>query len=149
MACRSMCVSTQRARAVPGIRVIATNAMSFLSLPAAGMTANWWFMPSKRVISTRHCKIEENDDRRIANGAVKAGEGEAAALAVHAKHGDVVTSLIAAIEELAGRVEVEAARIVPARPFFPDICQGAGGSHGENPNAVVQPIAGIDKPAIA
>ena len=76
-------------------------------------------------ISTSLCKIEENDDRRIADGGVMAGEVEAAGFAVRTEHGDVVTSLIAAIEELAGGVEVEAARIVPTCPFFPDICQRA------------------------
>ena len=54
-----------------------------------------------------------------------AGEVEAAGLAVHPEHSDVVTSLIAAIQELAGGVEIEAARIIPACPFFPDIYQGA------------------------
>ena len=49
-----------------------------------------------------------------------AGEVEAAGLAIHSEDGDVVTALIAAIEELAGGIEVEAARIVPACPFFPD-----------------------------
>ena len=57
-------------------------------------------------------------------------------------------SLIATIEELAGGVEVEAARIVPACPFFPDKCQGAVWADGKDPDAVVQPVAGIDKPAI-
>ena len=78
-----------------------------------------------------------------------AGEVESAGLAVHAEHGDVVTSLIAAIEELAGGVEVEAARIVSACPFLPDIGQRAVCSYGKNPDAIVQPVAGIDKPAIA
>src|SRR5437588_10910083 len=99
------------------------------------------------VISTLLCKIEENDDRRIADGGVMAGEVEAAGFAVHTKHGDVVTALIAAIEELAGGVEVEAARIVPACPFFADIRQRAVCSYGKNPDAVVQPVAGINKPA--
>ncbi len=75
----------------------------------------------KHVILTSLCKIEENDDGRIADGGVMAGEVEAAGFSVHMEHGDVVTSLIAAIEELPGGVEVEAARIVPACPFFPDI----------------------------
>ena len=65
-------------------------------------------------------EIEEDDDRRIADRGVMAGEGEAAGLAIHPEDGDVVAALIAAIEELAGGVEIEAARIIPARPFFPD-----------------------------
>src|SRR5438105_81074 len=106
-------------------------------------------MLSNHVISTLLCKIEENDDRRIADGRVMAGEVEAAGFAVHTEHGDVVPALIAAIEELAGGLEVEAARIAPACPFFPDMGQGAVCSYGKNPDAVVQPVAGIDKPAIA
>ena len=77
-----------------------------------------------------------------------AGEVEAAGLAIHTEDGDVVGSLIATIEELAGGVEVEAARIVPARPFFADKCQRAVWADGKDPDAVVQPVAGIDKPAI-
>ena len=78
-----------------------------------------------------------------------AGEVEAAGFAIHTENGDVVTSLIATIEELARGVEVEAARIVPACPFFPDKCQRAVSIYGKDPDAVVQPVAGIDKPAIA
>src|SRR5258708_10272254 len=100
------------------------------------------------VILTRHCKIEENYGRRIADGGVMAGEVEAAGFAVHMEHSDIVTSLIATIEELAGGVEVETARVVSACPFFPDIGQGAVLSNGKNPDAVVQPVARIDKPAI-
>ena len=40
------------------------------------------------------------------------GEGEAAGFAIHTKDGDVVPALIATVEELAGRLEGEAARIV-------------------------------------
>src|SRR5438128_12122841 len=86
----------------------------------------------KHVMSTLLCKIEENDDRRIADGGVMAGEVEAAGFAIHTEHGDVVTSLIATIEELARGVEVEAARIVPACPLLPDIGQGAVWAYGKN-----------------
>ena len=71
-----------------------------------------------------------------------AREVEAAGLAIHSENSDVVCPLIAAIEELAGWVEIEAARIVPVRPFFPDICQCAVGPDGKDPSAVVQPVAG-------
>ena len=94
-------------------------------------------------------KIEKNDARRIADGRVMAGKLEATAFAVHAKHGDVVTALIAASEELAGGVEGETARIVPARPFFSHIGQGAVVTDGKNPDAVVQPIAGVQEAAHA
>ena len=77
-----------------------------------------------------------------------AGEVEAACFAIHTEDGDVVAPLIATIEELAGGVEVEAARVVPACPFFPDIGQIPARANGEDPDAVVQPVAGIGKPAI-
>ena len=77
-----------------------------------------------------------------------AGEVEAAGFAIHTEDGDVVTSLIATVEELAGGVEVEASRIVPASPFFPHKRQVTAGANGEDPDAVVQSIARIDKSAI-
>ena len=54
-----------------------------------------------------------------------AGEVETAGFAIHTKDGDIVGPLIATIEELPRGVEVEAARIVPARPFFFDEGQRA------------------------
>ena len=53
------------------------------------------------VLSIRLGQIEEDDDRRIADGGVMAGEVEAAGFAIHPEDGDVVAALIAAIEELA------------------------------------------------
>jgi hypothetical protein len=82
--------------------------------------------------SSRHrssaslCQIKENDDRRIADGDVVACEVEAAGFAIDSKDGDIVAALIAAVEELAGGIDVEAARIVPARPLLADIGQAAG-----------------------
>ena len=77
-----------------------------------------------------------------------AGEGEAAGLAIHAEDGDVVAALVAAVEEPAGGVEGEAAGIVPARPFFADERQAAVGADGEDPDAVVQPVARVDEPPV-
>ena len=105
-------------------------------------------MPSFHVTSIHLGEIEEDDDRRIADRGVMAGEGEAAGLAIHPEDGDVVAALIAAIEELAGGVEVEAARIIPARPFFPDERQVAVWADGKDPDAVVQAVARIDEPPI-
>ena len=106
------------------------------------------FSRSRPVISTRLLQIEEYDDRRIPDGYVMAGEVEAAGFTIHPEDGDVVAALIAAIEELAGRVEAKAARIVPARPFFADVGQSPIGSYGKKRDAVVQSIARIDKSAI-
>ena len=65
-------------------------------------------------------EIKEDDDRRIADRGVVAGEGQAALFVIEAEDGDVVTALVAGVKELAGGVEVEAARVVPARPFLTD-----------------------------
>ena len=94
-------------------------------------------------------EIDEDDCRRIANRGVMAREFEAAVLTTHLKDGDVVGSLIAAIEELARRVEVEAARIIPSCPFFPDEGEIAVWANGEDPDAVMQPVARIDESSIA
>src|SRR2546429_3659229 len=98
--------------------------------------------------SSRLREIEEDDDRRIADGGVMASEGQAARFAIHAEGGDIVAALIAGVKELAGGVEVEAARVVPARPLLAHEGQPAVFADGENPNAVVQAVARIDEPAI-
>jgi hypothetical protein len=73
------------------------------------------------LILSLSAKIEKYDGRRIADRCVMSGEIGAAGRGVHPKHGDVITALITAIEELAGRVEVETARIVAAGPLSSDI----------------------------
>src|SRR5262245_53244535 len=100
---------------------------------------------SKQVTSTHLGEIEEDDDRRIADGGVMAGELEARGFAIHLEDGDVVAALIATIEELASRVKVEAARIIPSCPFFPYERQLAVWANGKDPDAVVEPVARIDK----
>src|SRR6266513_5059229 len=99
--------------------------------------------------SSRLREIDEDDDGRIADGGVMAGEGQAARFAIHAEGGDVVAALVAGVKEVAGGVEVEAARVVPARPFLAHEGQPAVFAHGEDPNAVVYAVAGIDEPAIS
>ncbi len=76
-------------------------------------------------------------------------EMQAAGLAVYAKDGNVVTALVATIEELARWVEVEAPRIIASCPFFSQECQLAVGGHGKDADAVVQTIARIDKFPVA
>ena len=77
-----------------------------------------------------------------------AGEFKAAGLAIDPEDGDVVGTLIATIEILAGGVEVEAARIITSCPFFIYERQFAVLANGKYPDAVVQPVACIDKPSI-
>ena len=63
-------------------------------------------------------EVKEDDAGRIANGCVVTGEGQVACFAVHIEDGDVVVPLVARIKEPSRRVEIEAARIIPTRPFF-------------------------------
>ena len=92
---------------------------------------------SNHVTSIHLGEIEEDDDRRIANRGVMAGEVEAAGLAIHLEDGDVVGSLIATKEELASGVEVEAARVIPSCPFFSDERKFAVSANRKDPDAVV------------
>ena len=77
-----------------------------------------------------------------------AGEFEPAGLAIHPEGSNVVAALIAAIEEPAGRVEVERARIVSSRPFLPEIRQIAVRANGKHRDAVVQPVTPVDESPI-
>src|SRR5205814_321585 len=61
----------------------------------------------------------------------------------------VVGPLVAGIEELAGGIKIEAARIISTRPFVADKAQLAGFADRENANTVVQTIAGVNEAAIA
>ena len=86
--------------------------------------------------------------RRVADGRVMAGERQAPCSAIDAEDGNVVATLIAAVEKPARGVEVEAARVVATGPFVGDELQLAGFANGEDSDAVVQAIARIDKAAI-
>lgn len=77
-----------------------------------------------------------------------AGEDQASGFAIRPEDGDVVAALIAGVKELAGGIEIEAARIVPARPFLTNEGELTGFTDGKDPNAVVQAVARIDEPAI-
>ena len=98
--------------------------------------------------SIRLGEIEEDDDRRIANRGVMAGECEAAGLTIDLEDGNVVAALIATIEELASGVEVEAARVIPSCPFFPQEREDAIWPSGKYPDAVMQSVTRIDKLSI-
>ena len=102
-----------------------------------------------RAASIRLAKIEEGDVGRIANRGVVPGEGEGARLAVDLEDGEVVATLVAAVEESAGGVDAETARVVATRPFLAQVRQLAVGANGEDADAVVQPVACIDESAIA
>src|SRR5580700_2915984 len=98
--------------------------------------------------STRFLRVEEHDARRVADRGVVTGKLQPARFAIDVEHRDVVAPLVAAVKESAARVEVETARIVPAGPFVGDEAEQAGIADGEDADAVMQPIAGVDEPAV-
>src|SRR5689334_3853001 len=77
-----------------------------------------------------------------------AGELQPALRFVNAKGSDVVAALVAGVKELAGGIEVEAARVVPARPFLAQVGQLAVFPDGKDANTVVEAVAPINEPAI-
>ena len=66
-------------------------------------------------------KIHKLDDGWVTNAGVVAGETECPSFGVHLKDSYIVGSLIAAIQILARRFDVEASGIVAASPFFADV----------------------------
>src|SRR5687768_12592384 len=89
-------------------------------------------------------EVEQNNARRVPDRAVVAREFEVARLGVHPEYGDVVAALVAAVEEPTRGVEAEAAGVVPPRRLVADERQGAVRAHGEDRDAVVQAVAGVD-----
>lgn len=77
-----------------------------------------------------------------------AGEGQSPGFFVHPENGEIVGPLVAGIEERPRGIETETARVVPARPFLADKGQLAGFTGGEDPDAVVEAVAGVDEPAV-
>src|SRR5207247_77350 len=116
--------------------------------PRQGEAAKALPIAALRLTLSRVREIEEDDDRRIADGGVMAGEDQAARFVIHAEGSDVVAALVAGVEELAGGVEVEAARVIPTRPFLAHEGQLAVFADGEDADAVVEAVARIDEVAI-
>ena len=73
-----------------------------------------------------------------------AGKGQPARLGIRAENGDVVAALITGVQEPAGGIEAEAARIVSVRSFLSCKGQLAVSADGEDPDAVVQAVAAGD-----
>lgn len=77
-----------------------------------------------------------------------AGEVEAAGFLVYPEDCDIVATLIATIEELTRGIEIETPWVVSTSPFFTGICQRTVRTDGKDADTVVQPVAGVDKPAV-
>src|SRR3954469_12479631 len=77
-----------------------------------------------------------------------AREVEHTCFAIDSKNRDIVVALIAAIEKSAARIEIEAAWIIPARPFFTDETQFAVCTNGKDRDAIVHSIAGVHEATV-
>ena len=77
------------------------------------------------------------------------GEVQSTGFAVDFEDRDVVASLVAAVQELACRIEVETARIISSRPFFADVGQFAVGANRKDPDAVVKSVARVNAGSFA
>ena len=92
--------------------------------------------------------VQEYDARRIADGYVLFCKFQFAGFLSYSKYCDVVCTLIARVEKLAGRVELEAPTIVPTRPLIVDERKLAFLSNGKDSDTVVQAIASVNVFAI-
>src|SRR5208282_4922183 len=92
--------------------------------------------------------LRKHDDRGRAYRGVLTGEPEGACFPVDSKGGNRVASLIAGVEETAGGIDGEAARIVAARPFFARERETSRGADGKPGDGVVQAVGGVDEPCI-
>ncbi len=67
---------------------------------------------------------------------------------VDLKSSEVVGSLVARVEEVAGGREVETAWVVSPRPFFRNETQFPRFAHSEDRDAIVESISGVDEASI-
>src|SRR5215203_7548248 len=88
-------------------------------------------------------QVDKDNDGRVSDGRVLAGERQTADLTIHLEHRDVVAALIAAVEEPTTGIDVEAARVIASRPLVRDERQIAVGANGEDSDAVVQAVARV------
>ena len=92
---------------------------------------------------------QEYDIGGRSHGNVLTGKGEGAGLLIDSESGDGVGLLVAAVKEIAGRIDGEAAWVVTMGPFLANICQFAIVADGEIGNAVMQPVGSVYESGIA
>lgn len=93
-------------------------------------------------------KFDKNDMRRVSDRRILSGELEITIHLVHAKYGHVVSSLVTAVQKVAIWIEAEAARVVASSPYFFDIRKLTIVTDCKDPDAVVKPVADIDKTSV-
>lgn len=97
--------------------------------------------------AARRSNAEEDDARRATHWGVLPREFEL----VYGDFvcGDAVASLIADVQEISRRIDVEASRIVAPGPFVSGMRQlPCPAVHGEDAKAVVQPVSCVDESPI-
>lgn len=94
------------------------------------------------------CEIKEDNYRRVSDRCVVTRKGKSSSFLIHTKDGNVVTALVAAIQETASWVESETAWIISMSPFFPNKLQITIGTDRKDYDAVVQAVSGVDMPPI-
>src|SRR5579875_371569 len=103
----------------------------------------------RRIDKIPHAKSgQENDDSRGADGRVLVGESQAACLLIDPESRHGVATLIAGKEEIARWVQGDAARVVPAGPFFTNVSERAITADREEGDRIMQAIGAVDEPGV-
>src|SRR3984885_15380932 len=92
--------------------------------------------------------LQEPNNRRRSHSRVLSGKTKLSGLSVALEAGNGATALIAGEEEIAARVNGEAAGIVAARPLFSRPGEFPIAPNRKPGNGVVQTVSYIDKPPI-
>ncbi len=90
----------------------------------------------------------EHDDRWISHRCVLFGEGQPSGFLIDLEHGDIVCSLIAAVQELTGGIEIEASRIVAASPLVTNKCERSVSPDGKDADTVVQSVTSVNETSV-
>ena len=90
-------------------------------------------------------QIQKDDMRRVPDGSVAIGEIQLPSGLVHLKDGDIVCTLIPAVQEITSRIETETARVISPSPFISHPGQFAFGTNRKDADTVMQTVTCVDK----
>jgi len=88
---------------------------------------------------------EKDDDRRGPNRRVLPGECQIASCPIYSEGCDGVAPLITRVEEIPGRINIEAPRVIAPGPLLSHKRQGARLANREIGDTIVQPVGSIDE----
>jgi len=83
--------------------------------------------------------------RRVTDGSVLVREFQLPGVLVHLKDGDIVGTLIPAVQEITSRIKTETARVISPCPFISHPGQFALGTNRKDADTVMQTVTGVDK----